>query len=172
MERQFLESHPGEDFDESWHALFDIEVVKPEDFSVAGRERIVRLEDELKKLEPFECPLKHYFVNGLYVREIFIPAGVALVGYIHMYPCITTVSKGRIAIYDGLGPAKVFAAPTTMCVAAGTKKAGYALEDTIWSDAYLNLDNDQDIDRLEARLTANTHQEYLERSSTVKLEHK
>lgn len=157
VERSFFAEHPGAVFDEALHNL------------PAGRANILRLEHAVSKLPQFECPLKHYFVDGLYVREIFIPAGCVLVGYIHMQPCITTISKGRILINDGAAT-KEMSAPMTMTVPPGSKKAGYALEDTIWSDAYLNLDNEQDIDRLEARLTADTHQQYLER--TALLEHK
>jgi hypothetical protein len=112
-------------------------------------------------LPQYQCPLRHYFADGLYVREIFIPAGCALVGYIHTQDCVTVVSKGKILIADGEGLPVCVEAPFTKVVPRGTKKAGYALEDTIWSDAYVNADNERNIDVLEARLTANTHTEYL-----------
>ncbi len=134
----------------------------PQPLNVVGREAIVRLEQAVGKLPQFDCPLKHYFVDGIYVREIFIPAGVVLVGYIHMQPCVTTVSAGRILIADGEATREVYA-PFTMACPPGSKKAGYALEDTVWSDAYLNLDNETDIEKLEARLTANSHEEFLSR---------
>lgn len=156
-ERAFFAEHPGGVFDEAIHNL------------PAGRENILRLEHAVSKLPQYDCPLKHYFVDGLYVREIFIPAGCVLVGYIHMFPCITTVSKGRILINDGAG-SKEIAAPYTVAVPPGSKKAGYALEDTVWSDAYVNADNLQDIEALERRLTADTHAQYLERSRL--LEHR
>jgi hypothetical protein len=141
----------------------NIEVVQPARFNLAAREGILRLESEIAKLPQYECPLRHYFADGLYVREIFIPAGCALVGYIHTQDCITTVSKGMILIADGEGPPVCITAPFTKTVPRGTKKAGYALQDTIWSDAYVNADNERDIDELERRLTANTHADYLAR---------
>lgn len=131
-----------------------------------GRKKIVDLEHEVAKLPQYECPLKHYFAEGLYVREIFIPAGCVLVGYVHMQDCVTTISKGVIAINDG-ELTTVLRAPFTKTVPAGSKKAGYALEDTIWCDAYVNPDNDRSIEKLEARLTANTHAEFL-----FRLEHR
>lgn len=133
-----------------------------------GRHNILRLEHAVSKLRQHTCELRHYFVDGLYVREIHIPAGCVIVGYIHMQPCITTVSKGRILINDGTGVMDI-SAPFTVAVAAGSKKAGYALEDTVWSDAYCNPDNERDIDKLEARLTADTHQQYLERSGALQI---
>ena len=133
----------------------------------AGREAILRLEAAVARLPQYDCPLKHYFVDGLYVREIFIPAGCVLVGYIHTQDCITIVSKGRILISEG-NDLRDIRAPFTATVPKGSKKAGYALEDTVWSDCYVNADNEQDIDTLETRLTANTHQEYAMQQLKVK----
>lgn len=148
-ERSFFAEHPGAVFDEGYHTAVP-----------AGRDQVLALEREVAKLPQFEFPLRHFFVDGLYVREIFIPSGAVLVGYIHTQPCITTVSRGEIIIYDGEDRVTV-RAPFTVCVPAGTKKAGFALQDTVWSDAYANPDNERDIPTLEARLTANTHEDYL-----------
>lgn len=154
VERAFFAEHPGAVFDEGYHTTVP-----------AGRDQVLALERAVAKLPQFEFPIRNYFVDGLYVREIFIPRGAVLVGYIHTKPCVTTVSRGEIIIYDGELRARV-RAPYTVCVAAGTKKAGFAVEDTVWSDAYANPDNERDIPTLEARLTANTHEEYLLRLGT------
>lgn len=124
--------------------------------------RLLRFEHMLAGKPQHECPVHHYFADGVYCREIFIREGVALVGYIHMRECITTVSKGLIVIGDGAQP-RLFTAPYTMAIPAGTKKAGWALRDTVWTDCYANPDNERRIDVLEARLTAETHAEFLQR---------
>jgi len=160
VERKFFAEHPGGVFDEAWHRNALIEASKPQPLNIIGREKILTLEREIGKLPQYDCPLKHYFVDGLYVREIFIPAGCALVGYIHMQPCITTVSRGKIVISD-VHTTRLVEAPFTMSVQPGSKKAGYAIEDTVWSDAYVNVDNETCIEKLEARLTANSHDEFL-----------
>lgn len=125
--------------------------------------RLLRFEHMLAGKPQHECPVHHYFADGVYCREIFIREGVALVGYIHMRACITTVSQGEIAIFDG-DKTVVIRAPFTLAVPPGSKKAGYALSDTVWSDAYANADNERDIAKLEARLTADTHADYLVRT--------
>lgn len=132
--------------------------------NLAGRQRIIDLEKVVAQLPQHKFVLKHHFVDGMYVREMHIPAGCILVGYIHMFPCITTVSQGRIAIYDGEKKAVILSASHIMCCQPGSKKAGYALTDTIWSDAYLNPDNEIDIDKLEKRLIAETHAEFVGRT--------
>lgn len=156
VQRAFFNAMPGTAFDERW-----VEMVKPSEFNLAGRDKILRLEAAIGALPQYVCPVKHYFADGLYVREIFIPAGCALVGYIHTQECVTTVSKGAIIIADGEHEPIAVTAPFTKTCAAGTKKAGFALQDTIWTDSYANRDNERDIDTLERRLTANTHAEYL-----------
>jgi hypothetical protein len=120
--------------------------------SIVGARRLQVLEAEMLKLPQVDCPVQHYFVDGLYTRQIFIPAGTLLVGYIHTQPCITTLSKGKILIADGESQVE-FEAPMTMTCAAGTKKAGYAIEDSMWADTYLNLDNERDPDKLKAKFT-------------------
>ena len=152
---------PGEAFDEAWLEERAVPAAP------AGRAKIVRFERELAKLPQVEFELQHFFVDGLYVRQIFIPAGVALVGYIHMQPCITSVLQGCIVIAGGERPVTL-KAPYTCTCPAGSKKAGYALQDTVWQDAYLNPDNERDIAKLEARLTADTHEEYVARIADVK----
>ena len=153
-ERKWMESHPGQVLDE-------VSMQPAEYFDPVARQRIVALEEQVSQLPQYTCPLKHYFVDGIYVREIFIPAGCVLVGYIHTQPCITTLSQGTILISEG-GKTVRLSAPFTATVAPGSKKAGYALTDCVWSDAYLNPDNEHDIEKLESRLTANTHEQYIE----------
>lgn len=133
--------------------------------NLEGRAKILEFEAAIARLPQQQLALRHFFVDGLYVREITIPAGCALVGYIHMQPCVTTVAKGIIAIFDGAGEPVVLQAPHTMACPPGSKKAGYALADTVWLDAYVNPDNETDIPTLEARLTADTHEQYLARAA-------
>jgi len=169
VEEGFFHVLPGKSLDEEWLATRQDSVVECADIATLDPEamaRLVHFEHALAKQPQFKCPVRHYFAHGLYVREIFIPAGVALVGYVHMQECVTTVSAGVIVIGDGNEP-RVIAAPYTMACPAGSKKAGYALRDTVWTDSYANPDNERDIDVLEARLTADTHDEFMRR-----LEHK
>jgi hypothetical protein len=146
----------------------DVQFEPPETFNPEARGKVQQLENALRELPQFDCPVRHFFCDGIYVREITIPAGVALVGYIHMQACVTTLTKGRIAISDG-ETLKALEAPFSMPCAPGTKKAGYALTDVIWQDAYANPDNEHDIEKLEARLTADTHEEYLRRRKMIEV---
>lgn len=107
------------------------------------RKQIMRLENaliEAKKAagENFEigntdkeCPVTHHFAPGMYAREMFIPAGTVLVGKIHRFAHVNTVAKGRIIVATEEGLKEV-AAPAVFVSPPETKRAGYAIEDTVW----------------------------------------
>jgi hypothetical protein len=107
------------------------------------------------KLMELECAIKDqdtevtiepviYSAAGVYAREITIPAGTALVGEIHLKDQINVVSKGviKVATEEGV---RVIEAPCTFVSPAGTKRAGFAMEDTVWT-TFLATDKTEDKD--------------------------
>src|ERR1035437_7035163 len=74
------------------------------------RDRIVAFEEHLTKLEGAFvgdndlCPLKHTFSDGIYVREIFIPAGTYIVGKLHKHSHPNFLLSGVVdVITEGAG---------------------------------------------------------------------
>jgi quercetin dioxygenase-like cupin family protein len=129
------------------------------------QKRVLKLEREIGKLPQVELPIRHFFitsplgVTGGYAREMTILKGAALVGRVHKHPCINIISKGDISVTtdDGL---KRIKAPHTFVSPAGTKRAGYAHEETLWTTFHLT--GETDVDKIEDELGTVTHQEYLE----------
>lgn len=78
-----------------------------------------------------EFPLTHHICNGVYARELFIPAGTVLTGRIHKTKHISIVQQGDISVMTEEGM-KRMQAPTVIQSDAGMKRAGYAHTDTIW----------------------------------------
>lgn len=78
-----------------------------------------------------ELPLNHYFVNGVYAREIFIPAGVLVVGKIHLEETIFMILKGELLLYSNDGVVARLAAPTTFIAPRGVRRIVVALRDTV-----------------------------------------
>lgn len=78
-----------------------------------------------------ELPLKHHICNGVYARELFIPAGTVLTGRIHKTKHISILQQGDISVMteDGM---KRMQAPAVIQSAVGMKRAGFAHTDTIW----------------------------------------
>lgn len=99
------------------------------------RDTLMAFEQACKYAEPTDgitIEPVHHFCDGIYAREITIPKGTALVGEIHLHDQINVVSQGsiRVATEEGV---RTITAPCTFISPAGTKRAGFALEDTVWT---------------------------------------
>lgn len=119
---------------------------------LSARAKIVQLEETIRAAvaDPQEvhrlCPLKHVFAPGgtckhVYAREIFIPAGMVVVGKIHKHAHLNMLMKGRVSVFTEKGR-EDFVGPLTMVSQAGTKRAVYAHEDTVWVTVHLTQSTD------------------------------
>lgn len=83
-------------------------------------------------LQEIEFPITHYFAPGLYIREMFIPAGSAVVGKIHKHAHFNDISKGRVRVFTEFG-FDIYEAPCRFVSEAGTKRCVMAETDTVWT---------------------------------------
>lgn len=113
---------------------------KPSKFSKKGfQEGILEVEKHLKKNKrtfsdkekDFFNPIKHKFCNGLYIREIFNPAGQLLVTKIHKKDNAYFLMKGTMTIVSEKGETTI-KAPYYGVTKAGTKRIIYVHEDCIF----------------------------------------
>lgn len=130
------------------------------------RQDITQLQDTMLQLEQVEIPIKNYFANGFYAREMTMPAGVALVGKIHKSEHLCIVSKGRVKVvseeFEG-----IIEAPYTYVSKPGAKRAIYSLDETVWTTVHMT--GTTDLDELENELIAESYQA-LESEQREKLE--
>ena len=105
------------------------------------------------------CPLKHSFVDGQYIREIFVPANTILVTKIHKQEHPTFMMTGKLLLISGDGTREELIAPAHFITKVGTQRAIHVLEDTIWVDVHSNPDNETDIDKIEEFVIAKTYDE-------------
>jgi quercetin dioxygenase-like cupin family protein len=97
----------------------------------------------------------HFFAPGTYVRQLTRKAGVLIVGKQHKEACVTILLKGRIAVTsstDDVPRGTIIEAGAVWVSKPGTKRATYALEDSILLTVHPNPDNLTDLDELEARI--------------------
>lgn len=75
--------------------------------------------------------LSHYFADGIYVRSLVIPKGVNIVGKMHRKACINIMLRGDITIYAD-GDSERFIGNYIGVAPAGTQKAAFTNEETVW----------------------------------------
>ena len=89
------------------------------------------LQSELSKLPQYEPETKHYFHGGMYCREVFRHAGVLVVGAVHKKEHFYLIVSGSVLITDGDGTSQEVTGPYLFQSKPGTKRAVYALTDTL-----------------------------------------
>lgn len=117
-------------------------MVMPSDDPIENRAWIVNLTRTLLASgEKSDLPVKHTFLDGMYMRELFIPKGTLLVGKIHKQPCMNVVSRGDISVMTETGSARVKAGYSIVSP-AGIQKVGYAHEDTVFLNVFRTEETD------------------------------
>lgn len=126
---------------------------------LVARDQIERIEREMRAMPQLEIPVRHFFSPGVYAREVTIPPGTVLTGKIHKHAHLNIISKGDITVLteDGL---RRITAPFTMISVAGTKRVGFAHEETVWTT--IHATEETDLAKIEAQFIAQDHDEYLE----------
>lgn len=95
------------------------------------------------------CPLKHTFSDGIYVREILIPKDTLITGRIHKHNHPFFLLEGEALVVTEEKGKEVLKAPMHMISQSGTKRAIYAISDIKLVTIHHNPTNTEDIDVLE-----------------------
>lgn len=96
--------------------------------------------------EQLYCPVVHHFSYGIYMREVFLPAGGVIVGHEHKTPHMNLMLQGMLDLHNEDGSMTRIVAPWTGTTNPG-RKIATILEDTVW----INVHNtsEQDVEALE-----------------------
>jgi len=114
---------------------------------VSLAQRVAQLEAEMLEFPQARCPVVHRFADGLYVREVTIPAGVFAIGHYQRQRHLCVMVRGSVLMVGPEGERKQFDAPLTYVCEPG-RKAGYVLEEMTWLNVYATTDTD--VEKLEA----------------------
>lgn len=134
----------------------------------ALRDKVQTLEDHISQLPQIDCPVTHHFAPGVYMREMFIPAGVTLTGATHKTSHLSLLVKGHIYLVGDTETVEL-RAPATVLSQAGTKRAIHAVEDAIWTTVHAT--DTTDIDQLVEELTTSKADELLGGANNVQLKY-
>lgn len=123
---------------------------------VAARQKILALEAQMLQMQQVDLPLKHYFGDGIYMREMHVPAGVTLTGKIHRTDHICVLVKGKVTVsMDGVP--KTYTAPCIIASKRGAKRAIYAHEESVWTN--IHKTDEKNLARIEEILLAPTFED-------------
>lgn len=113
------------------------QMIEPIDFDA--------VEAMMLEQEQLKCPVQHYFGPGIYIREVFLPAGTYVMGHAHKKPTMNILLKGKMAVMVN-GEARVIEGPYIFNSEPGRKLA-YVMEDCVFQN--LHATDETDLDKIE-----------------------
>lgn len=132
------------------------------------RAQVIRAEREMiERGTPVEIPVKDYFSEGVYGRQITIPADTVLTGKIHKKSNMNFLLKGRITVSTDAGMVE-FVAPAVIVSPPGTKRIAYTHTEVIWVTVHGTYE--RDLAKIEAEFIAQDEAEWLAYAEAKKLE--
>lgn len=113
-------------------------------------EKIDRLEAVMQSYEAVDCPLKHRFTDGMYIREIFMPAGSLITSLKHITNHPFFVLQGKVTVYSDVDGEMFIEAPYIGITMPDTRRVLFIHEDTIWATCHVttvkpDTDSDEDV---------------------------
>ena len=147
----------------------NITVTYDEPRFLSMRDKVSALETEMRKREQIDIPVKHHFSQGVYAREITIPAGTLLTGKIHKFTQLNILSFGEISVLTEDGVKRV-SAPFTVVSPPGTKRIAYAHSTCVWTT--IHGTNETDLEKIENHFIAESDAQYeafLEQAKTMEI---
>lgn len=110
------------------------------------RDKTTELVKHMASLPQEDCPVKHRFTPGCYLREIFMPADTYVIGKIHSTEHFNIILKGRVTVITAEGT-ETYEAPHTFVSEAGVQKVVYMHTDCVWQTVHVT--EKTDIDQIE-----------------------
>jgi len=112
-------------------------------------DKIRKAEAMMREMPQVELTTNHYFADGMYARELFRPAGTLIVGKVHKREHFYIVTKGAVQVVME-GGSKVIRAPAVIVSPPGTRRAVFALEDSVCMTVHRT--KHRDLDKIERQL--------------------
>jgi hypothetical protein len=128
---------------------------------IAKRDTILALEDYLHGVPEeakIDCEplITNFFAPGVYVRQMFLPKGMVVVGKIHKTRHVSIISCGMVSVTTENGT-ETIEGPYTFINEPGEKRAVYAHKDTIWTT--IHPTEETDLSKIEDEVIAKDYAE-------------
>ena len=96
-----------------------------------AREKIAVLQEAVGELTQIEFKPVHHFSEGLYARELFMPAGAVVIGKIHKYAHLNVIMSGKVSVTTPFGQ-DTLEGPCLFESKPDTKRAVFCITDCVW----------------------------------------
>lgn len=111
------------------------------------RQPVDQLEKIFLSMPPMDCPVRHYFGDGIYMREVTMPADSFVIGHAQKFETLNFLVKGSGALINPDGTSVTVKAPF-MWKAPPGRKLGYCAEESVLVNIYET--DVRDVETLEA----------------------
>lgn len=120
--------------------------------------KISALANAMRSMPQVEAPVEHTFLDGVYVRKIFMPKGMVIIGKIHKTQHLNIISQGSCLVVTPTRKFKV-TAPCAFTSYPGEQKVVYMLEDVVWATTH-NTES-KDLEVIEQQCIAKSYDDEL-----------
>lgn len=106
-----------------------------------------RIEDRLEQITlerncPLNAPVHHSFAGGIYMRQVFVPAGSLVTSRIHKTEHHFALLMGEASVAIVGGAVERFTAPHAGITLPGTRRLVYTHSDIIWATYHATEETD------------------------------
>lgn len=115
------------------------------------RNGVTELAEQLKALPQIDLPVQHDFLDGVYMRTVFMEAGAVVIGKIHKQEHVAIISKGSATVLTEHGVVEI-KAPYIFKSPPGARRALRIHEDMVWTTVHRS--DHTDLSKLEEQLIA------------------
>ena len=106
-----------------------------------------------------KIPIKHFFMDKVYIREMKMYEGTIVIGAIHKHLHMCFLLEGHVTVADENGVVE-YKAPCYIESTPGIKRVLYAHEDSLWYNTHKNPSNIKNVKQLEKEIVALNYNEY------------
>jgi quercetin dioxygenase-like cupin family protein len=115
------------------------------------RQNVTEFAESLLQYPQEELPVQHDFLDGVYMRTVFMKAGLIVVGKIHKQEHVALISKGSATVLTEHGVIEI-KAPFIFKSPPGARRALVIHEDMVWTTVHRS--DHTDLEQLEEQLIA------------------
>ena len=157
MNDYIINSLPVVEFSQCVMPTYDESISHNRDMIQSAAEHMKELiaSGEMKEAE---CPVAHRFSKGIYLREIFIPAGTRIIGKIHATEHFNVLLTGKVTVITAEGREEI-TAPHTFISKAGVQKVVIVHEDCQWQT--LHVTDKTDLKEIEKEVIVESYDQLL-----------